>query len=134
VIANDALAAAGKDPPKSPGGGQHFLALVNRKGQRFLTIDILPGAHGIDADLGMPVIRSRAHDRINIIPLKQLAIISVSFAILVAVNIVHPGFGIGGFAGIDITDSHHLHPGIIKKIAKIRRTHPANAYGPNRDS
>ena len=54
------------------------LALVDRQRQRLLAIDVFAREHRLDGDLGVPVIRGGDHHRIDVLAVKDLAVILVS--------------------------------------------------------
>jgi len=66
---NDAIILAGR--------GDHRLALVNRKRQRFLAVNVFPRFAGVDHRKGVPMIRRCHDDCIDVRGLKHFSVVRV---------------------------------------------------------
>jgi hypothetical protein len=53
------------------------LAFVDGQRERLLAVDVFSGEHGLDGDLGVPVVGHGDHDRVDIFAVEDFAVVAV---------------------------------------------------------
>ena len=91
------------------------LALVDRQRQRLLAIDVFASEHRLDGDLGVPVIRSGDHHRIDVLAVKDLAVILVSIR-LVTLGLLNLADIILKDLGVDVGQCREIRE--LKRLAR----------------
>src|SRR4029077_4764790 len=83
-----------------------LFSLVNCQRERLFAVDIFAGAHGVDADLGMPVVGRADDDGVDILAVNQLAVVFVDVGFLFADVLVV--LGLFGVAAVDVADGEKV--------------------------
>ena len=72
-----------------------LLPLVDRERERLLAVDVLAGLHGVDADLGVPVVGRADDDGVDVLAVEDLAVVLVDVGLALAdVPVVLGPFGV----------------------------------------
>ena len=96
-----------------------LLPLVDRQGQRLLAVDVLARLHGVDADLGVPVV-GRADDHgVDVLAVEELAVVLVDVGLALADALVV--LGLLGVALVDVADGQEV---AVVRRARGRRPSP----------
>ena len=102
-----------------------LLALVDRKCQRLLGVEVFSCPAGIDIDLRMPVIRRRIADDVDVRAFKQLAVVLIDLRSLAQFGFDRRRRPLG-FAQVRVADSDQI--GTATKLVPChRRSAAANA-------
>jgi hypothetical protein len=77
VVIAALLGADLHDAARLLGDPAERLALVDRQRQRLLAVDVLARLHGVDADLGVPVVGRADDDGVDVLAVEELAVVLV---------------------------------------------------------
>ena len=77
VVIAPLLGADLHDAARLLGDPAEHLALVDRQRQRLLAVDVLARLHGVDADLGVPVVGRADDDGVDVLAVEELAVVLV---------------------------------------------------------
>ena len=98
------------------------LGLPQGQGQRLLAVHVLlRGARGEDL-VGVPVVRRRDHDGVDVLSPDQLLVVRGRPARRVAMVLVHPPLGVGEARGVDLAEGGHAEPGVVQERAREEPT------------
>ena len=80
-----------------------LLAFVDGERERLFAIDVFAGTHGVDGDLGVPVIGRDDGDHVDVVAIEQLAIVFVDVGL--AAGFFLAGFGV---LGVNVAHGHDV--------------------------
>ena len=119
IVAEHALAAAGKHAAITPGRGNHPRAFTQRERFRLLAVHVLAAAAGLDGNDRMPMVgRGNVH-RVDVGASQQFAEIVVDLAVAVLIVTIDVGLGLLAHFFANIAQGHVLHVFAIQKGALI---------------
>ncbi len=125
VVVAPLLGADLDDPAGLLGDLAELLALVDGQRQRLLAVDVLARPHGVDADLGVPVVGRADDDGVDILAIEELAVVLVDVGLPLADATV--GLGLLGVALVDVADGQEVAvlggpAGVARTLAAARRS------------
>ena len=106
--------------PVPPGGLHHEPPFANGGGNRFLYVHVFAGFAGVNRDQGMPVIRSRDHNDVDVLAIENAAVIGIGVSALS-----------GGLASLlrgrleYVADGANFDVGLAMEIGEIHAAHAA---------
>ena len=95
-------------------GVHHPAPFAHKQGHGLLDVDVLAGGRGQERDRGVPVVRRRDHNRLNILVVEQPAEIGVAFRARAAVGqaLLEPGL-------INVGESHQVNIRLALEIVDV---------------